>query len=162
QGGRPSPHAENHAIKRLRAGTVRRCVGAPGPSQRECNHVNTARRLNRVALAAAVLGASLGVAGAGEPGNPFAPAYGHAYRHGAVRTREAKQRMDEWDRQHPAKAAKRSRNTLAYGGGIDGIGVTSSTPRVYLVFYGSQWSGSGDPRGAATYLQNLFHGIGTG
>jgi serine protease len=80
-----------------------------------------------------------------------------------VPTRETKERMDEWDRQHPAKAAvKRSRNTLAFGGGIDGIGVTSGTPRVYLVFYGSQWNGSGDPHGAATYLQNLFHGIGTG
>src|SRR5438552_14052532 len=29
-------------------------------------------------------------------------------------------------------------NTLYYGGGIDGIGVTSGTPRVYLVFYGSR------------------------
>src|SRR5258705_12986636 len=53
-------------------------------------------------------------------------------------------------------------NTLSFGGGIDGIGVTSGTPRVYLVFYGSQWTGGGDPKGAATYLQNLFHGIGTG
>ncbi|HJX21417.1 MAG TPA: hypothetical protein VJ454_10545, partial [Steroidobacteraceae bacterium] len=31
-----------------------------------------------------------------------------------------------------------------------------------LVFYGSQWTGGGDPNGAATYLQNLFRGIGTG
>src|SRR5204863_3310565 len=53
-------------------------------------------------------------------------------------------------------------NTLSFGGGIDGIGVTSSTPRVYLVFYGSQWTGGGDPDGAATYLQHLFAGIGTG
>src|SRR5437762_7984415 len=53
-------------------------------------------------------------------------------------------------------------NTLSYGGGIDGIGVTSGTPRVYLVFYGSQWTSGGDPNGAATYLQNLFNGIGTG
>ncbi len=30
------------------------------------------------------------------------------------------------------------------------------------MFYGSQWSGGGDPNGAATYLQNLFRGIGTG
>src|SRR5256884_5139519 len=53
-------------------------------------------------------------------------------------------------------------NTLYYGGGIDGIGVTSGTPKVYLVFYGSQWTSGGDPNGAATYLQNLFNGIGTG
>jgi serine protease len=53
-------------------------------------------------------------------------------------------------------------DTLEFGGGIDGIGVTSGTPRVYLVFYGSQWTGGGDPHGAAAYLQNLFKGIGTG
>jgi len=29
--------------------------------------------------------------------------------------------------------------TLSFGGGIDGIGVTSGTPKVYLVIYGSQW-----------------------
>jgi serine protease len=51
---------------------------------------------------------------------------------------------------------------LTFGGGIDGIGVTSGTPRVYLVFWGSQWSSGGDPNGAATYLQNFYSGIGTG
>src|SRR5205814_1784733 len=95
--------------------------------------------------------------------NPFAPAYGHEYRHGAVPTREAKLHMDEWDRVHGANAARLRRHTvLAFGGGIDGIGVTSGTPKVYLVFYGSQWTGGGDPNGAATYLQNLFTGLGTG
>src|SRR5882762_8478663 len=109
--------------------------------------------------------AAVGSLGAGEPltGNPYAPAYDHAYRHGAVPTREALQRMRAWE------AARRAAgpldllglNTLSYGGGIDGIGVTSGTPKVYLVFYGSQWTGGGDPNGAATYLQNLFRGIGT-
>jgi hypothetical protein len=98
--------------------------------------------------------------------NPYAPAYGHPYRHGAVPTREAAEKMREWNAAHqPLHGAHRGgggSQTLAFGGGIDGIGVTSSTPRVYLVFYGSQWLGSGDPGGAATYLQNLFNGIGTG
>jgi serine protease len=96
--------------------------------------------------------------------NPYAPAYGHAYRHGAVPTREALQRMREWEAAHQAAPTLGipSLNTLSYGGGIDGIGVTSGTPRVYLVFYGSQWTSGGDPNGAATYLQNLFRGIGTG
>jgi hypothetical protein len=61
---------------------------------------------------------------------------------------------------------------LAFGGGIDGIGVTTGRPKVYLVFYGSQWGStgtdgngnttlSGDPRGLAPYLQRLFKGLGT-
>src|ERR1700732_3270506 len=110
--------------------------------------------------------AAVGSLGAGEPltENPYAPAYGHAYRHGAVPTREALQRMREWEaaRQAVPTLNLPGLNTLSYGGGIDGIGVTSGTPRVYLVFYGSQWTGGGDPNGAATYLQNLFRGIGTG
>jgi hypothetical protein len=99
--------------------------------------------------------------GAGE--NPYAPWHGHAYRHGAVPTREAAQRMRAWEASMRVRGAPTvSPTILAFGGGIDGIGVTSGIPRVYLVFYGSHWTGSGDPRGAATYLQNLFKGIGTG
>ncbi|WP_449757866.1 PKD domain-containing protein [Dyella ginsengisoli] len=63
--------------------------------------------------------------------------------------------------------------TLSYGGGVDGIGVTSGTPKVYVVVYGSQWGTAGtdangnmtltnDPVGAVPYLQNLFKGLGTG
>src|SRR5438309_2108150 len=113
--------------------------------------------------------AAAGAAGAGGnlTENPYAPAYGHAYRHGAVPTREALQRMRAWEAARhavglPALLGLPGPNTLFYGGGIDGIGVTSGTPKVYLVFYGSQWTSGGDPRGAATYLQNLFKGIGTG
>lgn len=100
--------------------------------------------------------------------NPYGPRYRHEYRHGAVPTREAHQKMRDWAaaRQAAAVAPPASSMVLAFGGGIDGTGVTSGTPRVYLVFYGSQWRSSGstggDPNGAATYLQNLFKGIGTG
>jgi serine protease len=132
-------------------------------------HAHESRALLRLVLAAAAAltgGLAAGAApDADEPrlaDNPYAPAYGHEYRHGAVPTREAKVRMDEWAEQHATHAQHRSHSTLAFGGGVNGIGVTSGTPRVYLVFYGSQWSGSGDPHGAAAYLQNLFKGIGTG
>src|SRR5438270_559369 len=98
--------------------------------------------------------------------NPFAPAYGHPYRHGAVATREAFEKMKAWEASRPLNLAAASPlglfTTLSYGGGVDGIGVTSGTPRVYLVFYGTQWTSGGDPNGAATYLQSLFAGIGTG
>lgn len=54
---------------------------------------------------------------------------------------------------------------LNYGGGIDGIGVTTGHEKVYLVFYGSQWGTqgtnsrgdvtlSGDPSGEAPYAQH--------
>ncbi len=105
--------------------------------------------------------------------NPFAPSYNHPYRHGAVPTREAHSRMTQYaEQQALVKSASTSTKTLSYGGGIDGIGVTSGTPKVYLVVYGSQWgtagtdaSGnmtlSGDLNGAVPYLQKLFKGLGT-
>jgi len=63
--------------------------------------------------------------------------------------------------------------TLSFGGGIDGIGVTSGAPQVYLVIYGSQWGTassdadgnatfSGDASGEVPRLQQLFKGLGTG
>ncbi|HEV2345841.1 MAG TPA: hypothetical protein VGS97_17210 [Actinocrinis sp.] len=63
--------------------------------------------------------------------------------------------------------------TLSYGGGISGIGVTSGHPKVYLVFYGSQWGTQGkdangnltfsnDPDKGAPVAQMMFKGLGTG
>jgi serine protease len=125
-------------------------------------------RLGLVASAAVVLVAGgLAVAGSAQASttNPYAPAYGHPYRHGAVPTREALQRMRSFQ-------AAASANNLRYGGGVDGIGVTTGAPRVYLVFWGSQWGTagtdangnttfSGDTKGAAPRLQQFFKGVGT-
>jgi hypothetical protein len=102
--------------------------------------------------------------------NPYSPAYHHAYRHGVVPTIPQQKRMLRWDRNHPRNA---SANDLNYGGGIDGIGVTTGSERVYMVFYGSQWGTqstnangdvtlSGDPSGQAPYQQELYKGLGTG
>jgi len=93
---------------------------------------------------------------------PYAPWYGHAYRHGAVPTREAQRQILAWKATRREAQAPVSPATLVFGGGVDGIGVTSGVPRVYLVFYGSQWTSGGDPGGAADYLQRLFAGLGTG
>jgi serine protease len=98
--------------------------------------------------------------------NPYSPRYNHWYRHGAVPTRETLVRMRSWESSQRSSwlpAAGGSPNTLAYGGGIDGIGVTSGVPRVYLVFFGSQWASGagGDPNGVSMFLQALFTGIGT-
>ena len=106
--------------------------------------------------------------------NPYSPAYGHAYRHGVFPTKEAHARMKQYQAlQAATTAAATGPQTLSYGGGVDGIGVTSGTPKVYIVVYGSQWgtastnaSGnmtlSNDPVGAVPYLENLFKGLGTG
>ncbi|TAL85304.1 MAG: PKD domain-containing protein [Rhodanobacter sp.] len=106
--------------------------------------------------------------------NPYAPAYGHHYRHGAVPTREAWGRMKQYEALHAAStAAATGSKTLSFGGGVDGIGVTSGTPKVYIVVYGNQWGTSGtdangdltlsnDPVGAVPYLQQMYKGLGTG
>ncbi len=130
------------------------------------------------AVAAALAGASGASAASARPTgagaaavNPYSPAAGHAYRHGVVPTAGAAARMRAYAAAHPAiRPARRSVN-LRFGGGIDGIGVTTGAEKVYLVFYGSQWgtvgsSGgyttlSGDPSGAAPYVQKLINGLGT-
>ncbi len=105
--------------------------------------------------------------------NPYAPSYGHPYRHGAVPTQEAQARMRQFAALHGAGKTTVNPKTLSFGGGIDGIGVTSGTPKVYIVVYGNQWGTAGtdangnmtlsnDPVNAVPYLQNLFKGLGTG
>lgn len=57
------------------------------------------------------------------------------------------------------------------GGAADGIGVTTGTPQVYVVFWGSQWGspvtsggytvGSIDPSGLGLRLEQLYAGLGT-
>ena len=113
-----------------------------------------------------------GASGAGVT-NPYSPAYGHPYRHGAVPTRELNTQMHRWEAQ--TKGARPTQaKTLSYGGGVDGIGVTSGgAEKVYLVFYGSQWGSqgtdaggnltfTGDPKSGAPVVQKLFKGLGTG
>jgi len=121
------------------------------------------------------------------PVNPFAPAYLHPYRRGAVPTRAAAARMASWARQHPGALTsspthshaaspavqKASSQNISFGGGNDGIGVTTGDQKVYLVFFGSQWGTMGtnsngdatftnDSSGEAPYVQELFKGLGTG
>src|SRR5947207_4991852 len=101
--------------------------------------------------------------------NPFSPAAGHPYRHGVVPTREAAQQMRSFSLAHPAASGA----NLMFGGTVDGIGVTTGSPKVYLIFWGTQWGSSstdangntalsGDPSGMAPRLQQLFKGVGSG
>jgi serine protease len=124
------------------------------------------------AIAAGGSPATTGQGASNQVANPYAPNYDHPYRHGAVPTREAHAQMKQWAAFHLATPAATGTQTLSYGGGIDGIGVTSGTPKVYLVVYGSQWGTagtdangnttlSGDSAGAVPYLQQMFKGLGT-
>lgn len=68
---------------------------------------------------------------------------------------------DEMDNYHAThKNASGNAGTvspLAYRGGRNGIGVETS-PKVYLVFWGSQWAN--DPSGEALLLENFLNGVG--
>ena len=109
--------------------------------------------------------------------NPYSPAYGHAYRHGAIPKRDVKAKMDAWWREHSFSAGTNAAPTassgiLSYGGAISGVGVMSGQNKVYLVIYGNQWGTQGtdangnltftnDAAGAAVAAQKMFKGIGT-
>jgi serine protease len=104
--------------------------------------------------------------------NPYSPAYGHNYRHGAIPTIAVNNKMKAWAKSQSHAAAATGSETLSYGGGVDGIGVQSGHSKVYLVFYGTQWGTqstdsngnlafSGDSAGAAGVAQQMFKGIGT-
>ncbi|MCW2639641.1 MAG: hypothetical protein JWP76_1947 [Dactylosporangium sp.] len=142
------------------------------PARRGTARVSLAA-LSSLALSVGVLAATAGTAQANVT-NPYSPAYQHSYRHGAAPTRETAQQMHNWETSHASGATPFATGSgqLKYGGGVDGIGVTTGKPKVYLVFYGNQWGTagtdgngnttlSGDSVGEAPRLQQLFKGIGT-
>ena len=86
----------------------------------------------------------------------------HPARHGIV-----------WERGAQPAVAAASQAPLAYGGGNSGIGGTTGSPRVYLVFWGTQWGTmgtnsagnvtfTGDPSGMAPDYEAFVKGLGTG
>jgi hypothetical protein len=90
----------------------------------------------------------------------------HPYRHGIVPTVEGAKNYALGLPGLPIAT------NLSYGGGNNGVGVTTGAPKVYLVFWGSQWGTSGtnakgdttlsnDPAGAAPVVQEFFKGLGT-
>ncbi|HSN17976.1 MAG TPA: hypothetical protein VLV87_07180 [Gammaproteobacteria bacterium] len=62
-------------------------------------------------------------------------------------------------RKNAQKSARPRKSTnLTYHGGTGGIGVETS-PKIYLVFWGSQWTNN-DPSGEASILQNFLSSTG--
>jgi len=60
--------------------------------------------------------------------------------------------------QHAKPTRPRRTNNLQYGGGVAGIGVETA-PTVYLVLWGSQWTGN-DPQGEEALLASFFGNAG--
>ncbi len=101
---------------------------------------------------AAVTQAQAATIGPAPVSNPYSPAYHHSYRHGVIPTTAVAAKMRSWAKTHP-NTIQASANDLNYGGGIDGIGVTTGHEKVYLVFYGSQWGTQGsDGSGNVTFV----------
>jgi serine protease len=120
----------------------------------------TASRALAALGAATLLGGLLPATAQAAPGSDPADIADHPYRHGAVQTLGA-------------SVPNLGLNNLQYGGGTSGVGVTTGAPKVYLVFWGSQWGTpgtdangyttfSGDPQNTAPVLQGFFKGLGTG
>src|SRR6478609_5182777 len=59
---------------------------------------------------------------------------------------------------HSAPARPRRSSNLSYHGGVGGIGVETA-PKVYVVFWGSQWTGN-DPSGEASTVTSFLSGAG--
>ena len=140
--------------------------------------IRTGRRLHpairRVALGLLAGGVALLAPAVGQaaPSRPHVRITGHDYlvRHGVVPP------VDGMPLAGTALLANTANSyDLSYRGGAPGAGVDVGAPKVYLVFYGSQWgtastaaSGgvtlttfSNDPSGMAPALQNLFLGLGS-
>jgi serine protease len=128
-----------------------------------------------------VVGAAVGAPAAmAASGSGSSPLTGHAYRHGMELLRPGRGHEGSNPAphgnggRHGANGASGTNpQNLNFGGGIGGVGVTTGAPRVYLVFWGSQWGSqsanakgyaafSGDPVGMAPDLQAFFTGLGTG
>ncbi len=139
-------------------------------------HTRSRRRGAVLGVASLAALAVTGIVQAGSAGaatgNPYSPASGHTYRHGVMPTIGGQAKMNSYAKAHPATITATGPQTLSYGGGIDGIGVSSGHSKTYLIFYGSQWGTqttdangnakfSNDSAGAAGATQQMFKGIGT-
>ena len=150
----------------------------PGRARKEAGRTAVAARTATIAaLALAGLGALAPLASAAPP--PGSPAYRHgqvpALVPGGARQGASVSPSALASHRFSGAATQRltaSANNLSYQGGVEQVGVTTGAPRVYLVFWGSQWGTqttdaqgrvalSGDANGMAPRLQSFFAGLGT-
>jgi serine protease len=102
-----------------------------------------------VALAAVASVGSAWAAPGGIPGPPDQPGGGQPPVAGVVRP------LTNGESNSAGRSAVGSKTTnLKYGGGQ-----IQTAARVYVVFWGSQWSSTGDPAGVAPYLTKFLGGL---
>jgi len=103
--------------------------------------------------------------------NSTALTAGHSYRHGVIANR-TKATTQTRSNAASTATARYTFTGLQYFGGTDGVGVVTGQPKVYLVFWGTQWGTqstnakgdatfSGDTAGMAPVQQEFFKGLGT-
>ena len=154
----------------------------PGARRRIVGLARLGAALSAAVLVTGVVTGAVAAAAAASPGtattgviNLSNPTAGHAYRHGAVPRRlpaghgnTATTAPAQAPNGARSTAGASTRNEVRSGGGP----VVTSSPQVYLVFWGSQWGTqstggggyqvfSGDPDGLAPNLQACFSGLGT-
>jgi serine protease len=132
-----------------------------------------------IAAATAVALPALASASAASAPAPKADVAAHAYRHGAfpqagaqgLHAAAAADQDGEGGRAGQGKPANETK-PLTYHGGTGGVGVTTGAPKVYVIYWGSQWGSasrdahgyttlSGDTAGMAPRQQAFFKGLGT-
>jgi serine protease len=99
--------------------------------------------LAAIALGAFALAGTAGAAPNGIPGPPDHPGGGEPPVSGVVRPMNGR----------PSGGATKT-NLLKYGGGQ-----VQTATHVYVVFWGSQWTTTGDPAGEKAYLTNFLGGL---
>jgi hypothetical protein len=120
------------------------------------------QRPNAVRIAGAVITLLLVAACTDRGTSPVAPSDPSASFENAVAQQEVLEhavihRTVEGQRQARAAGQASTSSDLFYHGGTGGIGVETA-PRVYVVFWGSQWSS--DPSGEAAIVQSFLNGVG--
>lgn len=120
------------------------------------------QRPNAVRIAGAVVTLFLVAACTDRGTSPVAPSDQTASFESAVAQQEVLEhavihRTVEGQERARASGAASTSSDLFYHGGTGGIGVETA-PRVYVVFWGSQWSN--DPSGEASLVQSFLSGVG--
>jgi serine protease len=79
--------------------------------------------------------------------------------HPTVENARAARAAEGDNRLHAAHGGGGGTTNLNYHGGTGGVGVETA-PKIYLVFWGSQWNNN-DPSGEAAVLESFYGGVGS-
>jgi serine protease len=112
--------------------------------------------VKRLLLALSLAAPLIGLAAAGSAPHARADSGGNGVGQGAADRPQIFMRLRGGACHHRCGG---SGNNLSYQGGTGGVGVETGPDKVYLVYWGSQWSNN-DPSGEASIQQNFFNHVG--